>query len=160
MCCEQLPGCALARTALRKCGAAALPSLIATLKSKDAQVREQAAQTIGAIGEPAAPAAEPLSALHKDKENAVRLAAAKALWAITKQPDLVVPVLASLLKTNGVPNDDDGELRRRFLQTVIEALGRIGPVAKTAMPALKVTMKDNNRLIRESAERAFKAIAG
>jgi HEAT repeat protein len=160
MCCQQLPDCALARTALRKSGADAISALVGTLDSKNPDVREQAAQTIGAIGEPAAPAAKALAAVLKDKDGAVRLAAAKALWNITKQPDLVVPVLASLLKGNGIPPADAGELRRRFLQTVIEALGRIGPVAKNALPALKATMKDDNRLIRESAERALKAING
>jgi HEAT repeat protein len=160
ICCQQLPDCALARTALRKSGAEAISALIGTLESKNPDVREQAAQTIGAIGEPAAPAAGALAAVLKDKDGAVRLAAAKALWNITKQPDLVVPVLASLLKGNGLPPADDGELRRRFVQTVIEALGRIGPVAKNALPALKATMKDDNRLIRESAERALKAIGG
>ena len=50
--------------------------------------------------------------------------------------------------------------RRRFLQTVMEALWRIGPPAKAAMPALVAKSKDKNRLISESAFSALRKIAG
>ena len=159
ICCEQLDLCAVASTALRKSGAAAIPPLIEALRVPSATAREKAAQTLGAIGEPAAPAAEALQATLKDSQAPVRLAAAKALWSITKQPELVVPVLVQFLRGKGLPPADEGELRRTFLQTVIEALGRIGSVAKTAIPALMTTIKkDDNRLIRESADRALRAI--
>jgi HEAT repeat protein len=160
ICCEQLDECPLALTALRKSGAIAITPLIETLRSKNADTRQKAAQTLGAIKEIAAPAVPALTTALKDKDASVRLAAAKALWNIAKQPDGVVPTLIDFLRGHGLPPADAGELRRTFLQTVIEALSRIGPVAKAAGPALRATLKDENRLVRESATRALKAIDG
>jgi HEAT repeat protein len=158
MCCQQLGVSPLAQTALKKCGEAAVAPLIEVLKAKDPALREKAAQTLGGLKETATLAAAPLTAALGDKQWAVRLAAAKALWNITKQADVVVPALVNLLKRNGLPSEDTGELRRTSLQTVIEALCRIGPLAKPALPALVATMRDENRLVRESASRAVKAI--
>ena len=45
------------------------------------------------------------------------------------------------------------------LQTVIEALRRIGPPGKAAIPALMAKTKDKNRLVSESAISALKVIA-
>lgn len=160
ICCTQIDECPLALTALRKSGALAITPLVETLRSKNAQTRQKAATTLGAIKEAALPAAPALTAALKDKDASVRLAAAKALWNITKLPDGVVPALVDLLRGNGLPPREESELRRTFLQTVIEALSRIGPVAKAAGPALQATLKDDNRLVRESAQRALKAIAG
>ncbi len=158
ICCDQLDLCSVASTALRKSGAAAVEPLIDALRDSSVAAREKAAQTLGALGEAAAAAAPALQAALKDSQAPVRLAAAKALWSVTKQPDLVVPVLVQFLRGKGLPAEN-GELRRTFLQTVIEALGRIGSVAKTAIPALMTTIKkDDNRLIRESADRALRAI--
>jgi len=158
ICCQQLNACSLAQTALRKSGALAVPPLIAALRDKDAVLRDNAAKTLGAIGEVAAPAAPALAAALKDKDRAVRLSSAKAFWNITKQADTVVPVLVSLLNGKGVSPADTGEARRTFLQTVIEALCRIGPLAKNAAPTLVALMKDENRSISESARRALQAI--
>ena len=47
----------------------------------------------------------------------------------------------------------------RYLQTVIEALWRIGPPAKAAVPALTHKAKDKNRLVSETAVSALKEIA-
>lgn len=159
LCCLQLGACHLAEAALRKSGDLSLEPLMAALRHKNPTTREKAAQTLGALREAAAPAAEPLVTALKDKDRGVRLSAAKALWNITKQPDRVVPVLVNFLKGDGLPPIDAGELRRTFIQTVIEALCRIGPVANRAIPALKSMMKDNNRLIRESAQRALVVIS-
>jgi HEAT repeat protein len=158
ICCQQLQVCPLAQTALRKSGALAVPPLIAALRDKDATMRHNAAKTLGAIGEVAAPAAPALAAALKDKDRSVRLDSAKALWNITKQADAVVPVLVSLLNGKGTSSTDTGEERRTFLQTVIEALCRIGPLAKNAVPTLSALVKDTNRSVSESARRALQAI--
>jgi hypothetical protein len=89
----------------------------------------------------------------------VRLAAAKSLWNITKKPELIVPVLIDLLEAKWSTALDATEARRRFLQTVIEALRRVGPPAKAAVPALTSKSKDKNRLISESAICALREIA-
>jgi hypothetical protein len=51
----------------------------------------------------------------------------------------------------GATDLEGGADRRTFLQTVMEALGRIGPPAKGAVPALTAMAKDANRHVRESA---------
>ena len=99
-----------------------------------------------------------LEAVLQDKQLEVRLAAAKGLWNISKNADAVVPVLAELLGGKGPPAADTPDLRRNYFQSVVEALCRIGPPAKAAIPALNRKAKDENRLIRESAQRALREI--
>jgi HEAT repeat protein len=158
LCGKQLAQCIHAEAALAKSGQAAVPALVTALKAEEALAREKAARTLGAIGETAAAAAPALAKTLEDKEKEVRLAAAKALWNISKEADAVVKVLAELLRSKWPNTADASETRRRFLQTVIEALGRIGPPAKAAAPALLAIAKDDNRLIRESAQRALRDV--
>jgi HEAT repeat protein len=157
-CGEQLKDCLCAETALARFGPRAVPALLQALESGDAPTREKAARTLSGIGDAAAPAVPALSeALHDDSLE-VRLAAAKAMWNITAQADEVVPALAALLKRKWPAAPDVGELRRRFLQGVIESLGRIGASAKAALPMLLERTRDENRHIRESAIRAVRQI--
>jgi HEAT repeat protein len=157
LCAKQLKDSLYAETALRKSGPLAVPALIEALDMDDSSAREKASRTLGGMGEAAAAAIPALTKVLKDKHAQVRLAAAKSLWHVAKNADLVVPVMADLLK--GKWSADVAEERRRFLQSVIESLCRIGPPAKAAVPALREKAKDDNRLIRESAERALREIA-
>ena len=77
---------------------------------------------------------------------------------MTKQADSVVPALSGLLMDKIRPTPLDSEVRRRFLQSVIEALGRIGPAASAAVPSLLARSADENRLVRESAVRTLHQI--
>ncbi|MFO0969492.1 MAG: HEAT repeat domain-containing protein [Gemmataceae bacterium] len=156
-CGDQLDECMHAEVALRKSGAEAVPTLIAALSHKKPTVREKAAQVLGSLGELAVAAGPALDKALKDKTPEVRLCAAKALWNITKQADTAVPVLADLLKQKPAPSEDP-EAGRRFLQSVIEALGRIGPPARATIPALMKQSRNDNRLIRESAQRTIRQI--
>ena len=96
-------------------------------------------------------------ALH-DGDWDVRLSAAKALWSISKEPAEVVPALAGLLGGKWSAAAHAGDLRRRFLQEVIESLGRIGPQARAAIPSLLEKARDENRHVLESAIRALRQI--
>jgi HEAT repeat protein len=158
LCAHQLKDSVHAEAALRKSGQLAVPALIEALESDEPLCREKAARTLGSIGELAVDAAPALEAVLRDKHLEVRLAAGKGLWNITKNADAVVPVLAELLGGKGPPQADTADARRMFLQSVIEALCRIGPSAKAAIPALTRKIKDENRLIRESAQRALREI--
>jgi HEAT repeat protein len=158
LCAHQLKDSVHAEAALRKSGQLAVAALIDALDSDEPACREKAARTLGSIGEVAVEAAPALTTVLNDKRLEVRLAAAKGLWNITKVPDAVVPVLADLLGGKVVPNADTADGRRMFLQSVIESLCRIGPPAKAAIPALTRKLKDENRLIRESAQRALREI--
>lgn len=159
ICAGQLKESVHAETALRKSGKASVPALIEALESKEPLAREKAARTLGAIGEVAIDAAAALAEVLDDKQLPVRLAAAKGLWNISKNADAVVPVLAELLATKIFPQPETPDSRRMFVQSVIEALCRVGPPAQGAVAALTKKAKDENRLVRESAIRALREIA-
>ncbi|MCI0464740.1 MAG: HEAT repeat domain-containing protein [Gemmataceae bacterium] len=158
LCARQLGESAYAEAALRKSGVPAVPALVDALGADDPAIRVKAARTLGCFGEAAVVAAPALTAALQDEDPGVRLAAAKALWHVTKAADVVVPALVGLLGGNRADAGEDGESRRRFLQTVMEALGRIGPPATAAVPALTAITKDANRHIRESAAVALQQI--
>src|SRR5216683_1288056 len=158
LCCSQLGESSYAEAALRKSGQPAVSALIEALSTKEPATRVKAARTLGCLGEVAAAAAPALTKALHDNDPDVRLAAAKGLWNITKTAD-VVPALVDLLKVKKATDLEAAETRRRFLQTVMEALRRIGPPATVAVPALTAMTKDSNRHIRESALSALQVIA-
>jgi HEAT repeat protein len=156
LCAKQLKDSAYAENALRRCGQVAVPALTEALK-EDPISREKAARALGTLGEVAVGAVPALTKALHDRDRDFRLAVAKSLWNISKNAELVTPVLVDLLDEK-FPTSAD-EARRRYLQTVIEALWRIGPGAKAAVPALVSKSKDKNRLISESAVAALKEIS-
>jgi len=158
ICADQLGECIHSEAALRKVGALAAPCLVKALKNSSAAVRSKSANVLAFLGEAGAAATAALEKTLQDDDPEVRLSAAKALWSVTKQADSVVPTLQSLLKNKKNVAGDDAETRRRFLQSVIEALGRMGPPAAAATSILTEKSRDENRLVRESALRALKMI--
>jgi HEAT repeat protein len=159
LCAKQLKDSAQAEAALRICGPLAVPAVLAALGAGDSATREKAARILGCLGESAAGASAGLAAALADGDVNVRLAAAKGLWNVTKNAAAVVPVFVELLEERGAATPGAVEPRRRFLQTVIEALWRIGTPAQAAVPVLLVKVKDKNRLISESALSALRKIA-
>jgi len=159
VCSKQLQGSCLAESALRNSGQVAVPALVEALGTDESTVREKAARILGGIGELAAEAVPALTTAVQDKDPAVRLAVAKSLWNITNNADVAVPALVDLLEEKGAVTTEAGETRRRFLQTVMEALGRIGPPATAAVSALEAKAKDKNRHVSECALRALRNIA-
>jgi HEAT repeat protein len=107
---------------------------IARLKDPHANVREEAADTLGRIGPDAKGAAPALAHTLKDEDIAARRAAARALRLIGVGARLAVPALIDALKD-----------RNEYVRAeVFGALGQIGPEAKAAVPALAETLKDGN----------------
>jgi HEAT repeat protein len=160
LCVSQLGGSVFAEVALRQMGAAAVPSLIAAVRAADPAVRKKAVRILGSFGEAAAGAVTALTAALHDRDPEVRLAAAKSLWNITKNADRVVPALVALLPEKRAFAPNDAEARRRFLQTIIEALQRIGPAARACLPALRQKTHDENRIVCDSARAAIREISG
>jgi HEAT repeat protein len=158
LCARQLSVSSYAEGALRKSGPLAVAALIKALAAKEATIRVQAARTLGCLGEGAAEAVPALTKALQDTDLDVRLSVAKSLWIITKTAVEVVPTLIDLLKVKLTGAGEDSETRRRFLQTVMEALSRIGPPAAAAIKPLTALSKDNNRHIRESALFALQKI--
>jgi HEAT repeat protein len=152
-----------ARKAVRphrqRSGPLAIACLLETLGADEPHIREKAVRILGSLGEAAAGAVPELTALLHDSNREVRLAAAKSLWNITKNADRVVPALVALLQEKRTFAGAAPETRRRFWQTVMEALQRIGPAAKGGVPALTEKARDENRLVSESARTALKEIS-
>jgi hypothetical protein len=159
LCAKQLDESPYAEAALRKCGEPAVGALAKALTAPEAGIREKAARILGSIAEVAAAAVPGLTKTLRDKNLEVRLAAAKSLWRITKNPDVVIPEFVDLLSEKWASSFEPGDSRRKFLQAVMESLGRIGPPAKAAIPALTDRTKDKNRLISECAFTALKEIS-
>ena len=159
LCTKQLGVSSYAEAALRACGPLAVPALIEALCAEKAATRLRAARTLGCLGENAAAAAPVLARALHDKDLDVRLTVAKSLWSITKASGDVVPALAGMLQVKWSAVLAESETRRRFLQTVMEALTRIGTPAQAAVAALTALTRDNNRHIREAALVALQKIA-
>jgi HEAT repeat protein len=159
LCAGQLEDSRHAEAALRKSGALAVPVLIQTLTEPKSPHRVKIARTLGHLEELAAPAVPALALVLRDKDPHVRLAVAKSLWSITGDAGLTVPVLIDLLEASRGSSIESADERRQFQQTIIEALWRIGPAARAAIPALKKKVKDGNRLVSESATCALTVIA-
>jgi len=158
VCAQQLKDSLFAEAALRKSGQPAVPALTEVLASKDPAIRTKAARILACFGELAVDAVPALTAALRDKDKETRLGVAKALWNVTKKADDVVPVLIQLLEDDRSAGEDVEE-RRKFLQTVIEALWRIGPPAIAAVPVLLAKKADKNRLVSQSAQSAVQKIA-
>jgi HEAT repeat protein len=159
LCAKQLKESPYAETALRKSGPLAVPALIEALNDQEPGTREKATRILSGLGEAAVAAVPALTTGLQDRDFELRLAAAKALWNITKKADVVVPVLVTLLEKGWAAPQVANETRRRFLQSVMETLQRIGPPAHAAVSALADKAKDKNRLVSESALTALKVIA-
>jgi HEAT repeat protein len=159
LCTKQLKESSYAETALRKSGQPAVAALIEVLRTAESTTRAKAARILGSFGELAVDAVPALTAALHDEDLDVRLAAAKGLWNVTKNADVVVPVLVDLLKDKWAAAFEVEESRRRFLQSVLESLGRIGPPAKAAVSTLSTIAKHKNRHISESAVYALRQIA-
>ncbi len=151
VCARQLGASVHAEAALTKSGPLAARVLIEALASRQSAVRVKAIRALDCLAEVAVEAIPALTTAAQDKDMDIRLAALKALWSVSKSADLVVPGLIKLLDASTVAKLTDSETRRRFLQTVMEALRRIGPPAMAAVPALTTMTKDSNRHVRESA---------
>ncbi|HUY32298.1 MAG TPA: HEAT repeat domain-containing protein [Pirellulales bacterium] len=131
---EDVGNVELAGRALAAIGPAAVAGLTAALRNRDPGVRQVAARSLGEIG-PAAGASIPsLLGLLDDKGlwvyhmTEVRWAVAEALGRMGRE-DVAVPVLLRLLEEMRNADYDARE-------TLIGALGRIGPGARDAIPAI------------------------
>src|SRR5438876_5804338 len=140
------PNAVSAARGLAKCGSAALPgsdALIALLRHADADVRWNAARTLGRIH--AAKAVVPLIAVLKDPNDEVREHAAEALGDIGPEAAGAVDSLIATLK------DANAKVRR----DTARSLGQIGPAAKRALPALHDLAKsDPEQIVRDAAAKS------
>ena len=83
----------------------------------------------------------------RNRDKRILVACNKALLAMGKE---IVPHMISLLK------DDTWEMRRGAAWI----LGKLGPDARDAVPALTEALKDTNPAVRTKAQEALKKIQG
>jgi HEAT repeat protein len=160
---------------LAQLGEPAVPTLIEALRDRDRLVRARAAQALGAIGPGAKDAVPALCALARDESDPVGEEARAALARIRAG---VVPALQPFLKdgdvrvrrvgvaalsrqgVEAVPaliealGDGDWIVRRRAAR----ALGGIGPRARSAVPALRLLLRDDDPRVRDDVEEALERI--
>ncbi len=155
---------------------AAIPALLEGLRSKEVNIRRNAAFALGEIGPEAEPAINDLAkVLIKDPDREVRRNAAFALGEIGFQS---TPVLVKAL------SDRDSRVRRNvaaalvrigepavpFLTAILQdtsplirknaagILGRIGPKAKDAIPALERALDDEDKAFCWTVKQALRNI--
>jgi HEAT repeat protein len=115
-------------------GPAAVGPLAAALSDDSPLRRARAALALGRIGTAAKAAGPALTAALKDPAVEVRVAAAEALW-LSAEDAAAVAALADGLAA------DDRDLRLRCARF----LGRMGPAARAAVPALVKSLADRSQ---------------
>jgi HEAT repeat protein/type 1 glutamine amidotransferase len=113
-----------AATALGRLGAVAVPSVTGLLRDTNATVRAAAAQALGRVGPAARRATPELQALIHDANPLVRAEAVRAFGAVERAT--AVPLLVDLLQSTAP----------EVQGAAFDALGKMGPAAKAALPAL------------------------
>jgi HEAT repeat protein len=136
-----------ARVLLASLGPTSVPALTDALRDNDPAVRQAAAEVLGLLGPVARESVPALTGVLKDKTPATALAAALSLAWIDPTRTDAVPLLADALDN----------------PAATEALGAIGPGARTAVPALIAALKprkggENNDLLRAGARYALARI--
>jgi len=132
-------------------GAPAVAPLLAVLRNtkEKAGVRALAAQALGSsLYSVAGRAIGPLAEALRDKEDNVRLNAARALGSFGAKATGAVPRLIQMLK----------EKRPSIRGAVVSTLGEIGPDAAAAVPALKAMLRDADANVRERVPVALQKI--
>jgi HEAT repeat protein len=153
----------------------AAPALIAALKDEDAMVATKACQALSIIGD--AQAAPALLAVFQGDRPEVAAEAGRALWRLGPKADSVVPALLSLAQGPLAQAAPARELLASFGPRIVgelvkalhadeatqreaaaDVLGRIGPPARPAVPALLAALKDKSSAVALVAAMALSQI--
>jgi hypothetical protein len=136
----------------------AIPALIRNLRSNETgrhhyaservYVRAISAMALGQIGPPAVSAVPALTNLMASTNSYARASAACAVWQITSNASLSLPVLIGAFPTY------DRDAKWQLIQTFAE----MGPLAKSALPLLTNELKNADRRTWEMLTNALKRI--
>jgi hypothetical protein len=125
-----------------------VPLLTTALRDGDWSVRKRAAESLGRMGPSAKAAVPALFALLSSEED--RDAARGALREIDAVGPEALPALIKALEV------DDGRVR----YYAVFYLGKLGPAAKEALPALRRLTDDDSDRFRGFLDRTIKSIDG
>jgi len=149
-------------------GIAAVPALIACLRSPETKARPRAAAALMDIGAPATDAVPALETAMRDQELATRVLAAIARWRITGDPSLSAPVIFAALQAEDdgspwiLPQGTFGLFNFAFngRQTALWFAGELGPAAREMLPVLITQMGTGSDWYRILAARSVWKIEG
>jgi HEAT repeat protein len=119
--------------------AAAVEVMIKALSDHDQGVRLMAVQRLRELGRASEPALDDLAKLLADKDERTRRTAGEALVRIGGKS---VPALTAALDSKS----------RDAREVAVVALGKMGPLAKPALPALKKRLADSDPKVKELAK--------
>ncbi|MDB5388168.1 MAG: repeat-containing protein [Planctomycetaceae bacterium] len=133
------------------------PALIATAVDPAEDVRASIARALGDIGsaeqEISAPA---LRKMLQDVSPMVRVRAAESLWLLDEPAETLVPLLIKMVVA--APREEPDRQNKNFFafdeppeRLAADLLGKIGPEAKSAIPALIDAMKSPRTVMRFAA---------
>jgi HEAT repeat protein len=143
----------------------------------DTEVKSLAIGALGRIGKPAASSLPALVAALQDSESSVRLSAALAIQKIDPKNSAFVPALTAAMRAgDGRVLLDVGAMGAGAVWAVptlidllahplpqvralaAQTLGRIGPAAAAAKPALQQATRDSNLAVQQAARAALDQI--
>jgi HEAT repeat protein len=144
--------CARALSTYRGAAAPSLPILIELLQdhARSPEIRANAARTIGKIGPASISAVPALIGEMGDADAAVREHCAEALGDIG--PEAAAEGLPALIK---VLTDVNTRVRR----DAVRSLGHFGDAGRPAVADIRKLLKDPEKMVREAAGNALKAVA-
>jgi HEAT repeat protein len=153
----------------------AVPALTAALKDDEARVSIRACQALSLIGDPES--ARALLAAFQDTRTEVAAAAGQALWRLGRNTEPILPALLSAAQGPVEKSAPARELLALFGSRVVsllvkelhadeagrreaaaDVLGRIGPPARTAVPALIDALQDKSSAVALMAAMALAQI--
>lgn len=159
-----------------------VPLFVVACQDPDVEVREWAASCLGELGPAAAGALPAIRNLCGDTSVPIQIHAARALWHISHETNLAVPVLSGVLHQatesntrywvasdlaamgitdNVVVETLIGSLTNSnlFISTsACDSLAGLGTSARTAIPALRIARGTSNVLLSAHATRALAQI--
>jgi HEAT repeat protein len=127
-------------------------AILAALVTSHNQVQvNEAAAILARIG-PAAGVVKPVlaRALKAETTHFGRVALAEALWRVSGEPQDAVAELTAVLQ--------DQDPMNNFRPAALNVLGRMGPAARAALPAVKAALYDDNANLALQAIDALKKI--
>ena len=127
-----------------------IDDLLDGLRDPDKNIRWGSTRALGLVGKGAEDAIEDLCVVLRDPNGPVCWAAVEALTQIASESDQALDRLIGLL--------EDAEHNEHVLWGISIALGRLGPRAESAIPALDRLSKETNRALRWAAAEALKRI--
>lgn len=140
--------CRLAAKALSRIGPRSVPALLEALMSHDSFVRGEAALALGWLGADAQDAVCALAELLRVEPGQAKAGSPSSTVSSGSNVQITRATLI-------VPHTETGDAVRVY---AAQALGRIGAVARLALPALTAALRDPSDRVREAAAAAIAQI--